>query len=206
MNEGFEIPLRGGGHARVRPVLPSDKITLENSFSLLSDDSKFHRFLSPVKSLNSRQLSYFTEVDQVNHVAWGVGIPVPEEDELLGIAVGRYVRLQNEPNVAEFALTVIDNFQGQGLGTFLLALLYLLAQRQGDIKTLRGVVGGDNHKMLKWMKLLDANIYNTPDGTTHAELSIAESIPKLPDNRAAHRFGRIIELILEGEEKYRASL
>ncbi|MEM9776589.1 MAG: GNAT family N-acetyltransferase [Chloroflexota bacterium] len=202
MHHEFSIPLRGGGEAQVRPVLPTDKMALETGFSLLSEDSKYHRFLAPIKSLNSRQLTYFTEVDQVNHVAWGVGIP--KDGELLGIAIGRYVRLPDEPTVAEFALTVIDNFQGQGLGTFLMALLYRLAQRQGDIQTLRGVIGNDNHRMLKWMAQLEAHIYSTADGTTHADLNIVPDIPNLPDNKAAYRFGRILELIKEGEAQYEA--
>ena len=202
MHHEFSIPLRGGGEAQVRPILPTDKMALETGFSLLSEDSKYHRFLAPIKSLNSRQLTYFTEVDQVNHVAWGVGIP--QDGELLGIAIGRYVRLADEPDVAEFALTVIDNFQSQGLGTFLMALLYRLAQRQGDIKKLRGVIGNNNYRMLKWMGQLEAHINNMPDGTTQADLDVVQGMPKLPDNKAAHRFGRILELIKQGEAQYEA--
>lgn len=202
MHHGFSIPLRGGGEAQVRPILPSDKMALENSFSLLSEDSKYHRFLTPIKSLSSRQLAYFTEVDQVNHVAWVVGIP--EGNALLGVAIGRYVRLQNDPTVAEFALTVIDRFQSQGLGTFLMALLYRLAQKQSDIHTLRGVIGNGNHRMLKWMRQLEAHIYSTPDGSTHADLDVVQNIPNLPDTRAAYRFGRILELIQKGEAQYEA--
>ena len=200
MSEGFEIPLRNGGQALVRPVTPSDKLILEEGFKHLSDDSKYNRFLSPIKSLNSRQLAYFTEIDQVNHVAWGVGIP--QDEEILGIAIGRYVRLPEEPNTAEFALTVIDQFQSKGLGTFLLALLYRIAQHQGDIEILRGVIGTENNKMLKWMGLLDAKLYRADSYLMHADIAVSEGKPQLPESRAAHRFTRIWELIKEGESIY----
>lgn len=201
MNKGFEIPLRNGGQALVRPVTRSDKLILEEGFKHLSADSKYNRFLSPIKSLNSRQLAYFTEIDQVNHVAWGIGIP--QGEEILGIAIGRYVRLPDEPNTAEFALTVIDQFQGKGLGTFLLALLYRLAQHQGDIHILRGVIGTENDKMLKWMGLLGASLYRSDSYLMHADISVTVGKPKLPDSRAARRFTRIWELIKEGEANYK---
>ena len=200
MSEGFHIPLRNGGQALVRPVTPSDKLILEEGFNHLSDDSKYNRFLSPIKSLNSRQLAYFTEVDQVNHVAWGIGIP--QEDEILGIAIGRYVRLPDEPETAEFALTVIDQFQGKGLGTFLLALLYRIAQHQGNIKILRGVIGTENKKMLNWMGVLGANLYRADSYLMHADIPVETDKPILADSRAAHRFTRIWELIKEGEAEY----
>ena len=44
-------------------------------------------------------LATLTEVDQVNHIAWGIHLPhMPGKP---GIAVGRYVRLKDEPTVAE---------------------------------------------------------------------------------------------------------
>jgi len=202
MSDGFYIPLRDGQMALVRPVYPTDQAVLAKAFSSLSDDTKYDRFLSPIKNLSAHQLAYFTNVDQVNHVAWGVGIP--QESEILGIAIGRYVRLEESPTVAEFALTVNDPFQGKGLGTFLLALLYRLAQRQGDIETLRGVIGGHNERMLSWMRLLGASVYMVEGSVMQADIGITQGMPDMPENRAARRFCRILELIKEGEARFEA--
>jgi len=45
-----------------------------------------------------------------------------------GIGVARFVRLEQDPGVAEFAITVIDEYQNRGLGTLLLKLLLKAAQ------------------------------------------------------------------------------
>ncbi|MEM7799401.1 MAG: GNAT family N-acetyltransferase [Chloroflexota bacterium] len=203
-NTGFLIPLRDGKTAHVRQVRPSDKSVMNAAFKLLSDESKYARFLTVMHQLNENQLTYFTDIDQVNHVAWGVDLPYMPE--IPGIAVGRYVRIKEEPAAAEFALTVIDQFQGQGLGRFLLALLYRLAQQQGDIKTLRGVIGTSNDKMISWMRQLGADLYLSPEYVMHADLPVHQGLPDMPDNRAARRFVRVLDLIQQGEANQRCPL
>ena len=61
------------------------------------------------------QLRYLTEVDQRDHVAWAVFAREPAG--WAGVAVGRWVRLADEPDAAEFALTVVDDWQGHGVAT-----------------------------------------------------------------------------------------
>ncbi len=41
----------------------------------------------------------------------------------LAIAVGRFVRLPDEPKTAELAITVVDGYQRKGLGTIVLRRL-----------------------------------------------------------------------------------
>jgi len=63
-------------------------------------------------------------VDNLNHVAFGVkdsgrrGKP--------GIAVARFIRLEEQSRTVEFAITVIDEYQHRGLGTLLLEILMKL--------------------------------------------------------------------------------
>lgn len=189
--DGFTVPLRDGELVQVRPIQPADRHAIDIGYTQLSDETKFARFLTLRPVLSSSLLTYFSEVDQIDHVAWGVGRVNRQPDEP-GIGIGRYVRLSDEPSVAEFALTVSDDYQRQGFGTLLLALLYHLAQCHGEIAILRGIIGADNHRMISWMRLLGADVNTIETGTVQADLHVTVP-PQLPDNRTAQRFGKIVQ-------------
>jgi GNAT superfamily N-acetyltransferase len=48
-----------------------------------------------------------------------------------GVGVARYVRAGADPEVAEVAVTVVDDWQGRGLGRALLERLAARARREG---------------------------------------------------------------------------
>lgn len=61
--------------------------------------------------------------------------------------IARYIRLPGEASVAEFAVTVVDAFQGRGIGRQLMDRL-IESARDNAIDTLRGYVLPDNERML----------------------------------------------------------
>src|SRR5688500_15949518 len=108
------IRLRDGSQVAVRPIEADDKARLKAGFERLSMESRYRRFFSPLPRLSASQLRYLTEVDHHDHealVATDAGGDI--------IAVARYVRSQEEPQVAEVAVTVVDDLQGRGLGSAL---------------------------------------------------------------------------------------
>lgn len=161
--------LKDGTRVLVRALRPGDRAEMRRGFGLLSLASRRFRFITPIRRLSEPQLEQLTAVDQVDHVAIGArdvgrrGRP--------GVAVARFVRLNapreadagpahaGEPGgagpvgadrrtVAEFAVTVIDAYQGRGLGTLLVRLL-LQAARSVGVEVLRGYVLEDNTAMLR---------------------------------------------------------
>jgi GNAT superfamily N-acetyltransferase len=72
-----------------------------------------------------------------------------------GLGVGRWVRLRDEPDAAEFSLTIVDEAQGRGLGVLLFAVLCETARRHG-VRRLRGIVARSNDRMIEWMRRLGA--------------------------------------------------
>lgn len=58
--------------------------------------------------LSEKQLRYFTEVDQQNHVAWIALYPAAAG--LHGLGVARFVRYRDQPMIAELAFAVIDAY------------------------------------------------------------------------------------------------
>jgi protein lysine acetyltransferase len=113
----------------IRPIRPDDKALLVEGMEHLSHQSAYQRFLTPKDALTEDELRYLTEVDFDDHVAF-VAVR-PEEPELL-VGVGRWIRLPDDPEVAEIAFVVADRLQERGLGT-------AIAEALADAATERGV-------------------------------------------------------------------
>ena len=101
----------------IRPIRADDKFMLAEGLRRLSPESAQRRFLTPKRSFSRAELRYLTEVDGRDHVALVVENPVEPVRRL--IAVGRFVRLQDDGHAAEIAVTVADEWQGRGLGSLL---------------------------------------------------------------------------------------
>jgi RimJ/RimL family protein N-acetyltransferase len=116
------VALNGGEHVFIRPLRPDDRDRLARGYRELSEDSAYRRFFTLFPSLSRRQLDYFTEIDHDDHEALAAEDTATEE----GIGVARYVRDRADPASAEIALTILDAWQGRGVGV---ALLERLADR-----------------------------------------------------------------------------
>jgi hypothetical protein len=101
---------RDGSHVRVRQGHSSDKQLLRGGFERLSPESRYRRFLAPIPELTEATVRYLTEIDHHDHES----IIALEEETGEGIGVVRYVRLTERRDAAEFALTVIDDWQRRG--------------------------------------------------------------------------------------------
>jgi ribosomal protein S18 acetylase RimI-like enzyme len=158
--------LPDGTSILVRPIQPDDKDQLAAGFTRLSPRSRWMRFSSAVKPTD-RLLCYLTEVDQVNHAALCAGDPQTNE----GMAVARYVRLEGEPGVAEFAVTVVDEHQRRGIGSLLVGELIEVARSAG-LRTLRGYVRADNQPMLRLLRRFGARVRREQGSLMRADIDL----------------------------------
>jgi GNAT superfamily N-acetyltransferase len=138
---------RSGLKIEVRPVEASDADELRAAFDHLSDASKRARFHTVKPELTEAQLRYLTNIDHNHHEALAAGVETP--DGLHGIAVARYVRLEDEPEVAEVAVTVDDDYQAQGVGSAVFDELSQLAYRRG-VRWFRGWILPDNSQAIEF--------------------------------------------------------
>lgn len=175
--------LRDGSRALLRPVRPDDKARLAEAFERLSPRSRYLRFHTPVAELDEQLLAYLTEIDYVDHMAWlALGVDDPDRP-MMGIA--RYIRLPDEPGVAEVAVTVVDQYQGHGLGTVLLAVLTESALAQ-DITVFRNYVLAENAAMLALLDQLGATRRYLGAGVYQVDLRLPEDpadLPKTPTGK-----------------------
>lgn len=149
----YQAFLDDGTRVIFRLIRPTDKEMLARGFGELSERSRYERFLSPVKRLSETQLRYLTEVDHQNHSAW-VAIALAG-DRQRGLGVGRWVRVPDESEVAEVAVTVIDAFHNLGIGRTLLYLCTTSAHAKG-IRALRAMVLSDNRATLRMFEMMGA--------------------------------------------------
>jgi RimJ/RimL family protein N-acetyltransferase len=147
--------LSDGTPVVIRPIRADDKPLLSDGLRRLSDESVQRRFLTPKRSFSGSELRYLTEVNAVDHVALVAEDPADSGRHL--IAVGRFVRLVDDPDAAEVAITVADNWQGRGLGSLVGAHLAHAARNRG-IKRFTATMAADNRAAHRLMARLTSHL------------------------------------------------
>jgi RimJ/RimL family protein N-acetyltransferase len=147
--------LPDGARVLIRPIRPDDKGLLADGLRRLSPESAQRRFLTPKRSFSRAELRYLTEVDGRDHVALVVEYPADRVRRL--IAVARFVRLQDDPEAADVAFTVADDWQGRGLGSLLGEKLAAEARLLG-IRRFTATMASDNVPAHRLMAKLTAHL------------------------------------------------
>lgn len=135
--------LRDGSRLVLRLLRPTDGEGLREGFSRLSSEARYRRFMTHLPALTDEMTSYLTEVDGERHLAIAAVVESADLKSEAGVGVARYVRLPDEPDVAEAAVTVVDDFHGRGVGKLLLTTL-VRAAAERDIRKFRAEVLPEN--------------------------------------------------------------
>jgi RimJ/RimL family protein N-acetyltransferase len=147
-------------NVELRPISPDDKALLACWWGRLSPESQRQRFLAAHPRLTRAELRYFTEVDDHDHVAWLATTP-GEPDRLLG--VGRWIRLADHPDTAEFAIVVGDSFRGQSVGSALAERLAAEARARG-VRRFTAAALADNVAVRRLLEGLGTTLERVPGG------------------------------------------
>ena len=152
--------LRSGRELEVRAFRPDDREALVAAAEQVGPRSRYLRFFTLKREFTDREKTFFLNVDFDRHVAL-VGV-FEEAGRKSIVGAGRYVL--TEPGKAEVALTVIDKYQGQGIGAALFRHLVIAARGQG-LQTLIAEVLPENKAMLHVFRNsgLPVDIVSDPD-------------------------------------------
>jgi RimJ/RimL family protein N-acetyltransferase len=131
------------------------------------------RFLTRKKGLSDAELRYFTDVDHHDHEA----LAALNHADGRGVGIARYIRHADDPHAAEVAITIVDDWQGRGLGTELMTRLSDRARREG-IHRFTALVAEDNVAVHGLLRKAEANL-------VHREYATAEYQITLPNSDSA---------------------
>ena len=187
-SETLLTSLRDGAPVLIRPVVPEDKPILREGFTRLSEESRYRRFMRPVKELTEADLDYLTRIDYTTHMAWAA--VDPHKPEHPGLGVGRYIQLPGHPNVAEVAITVVDSHQQLGLGTILLGVITRSAVQHG-IEAFVAHVLVQNAPMVKLFTELGATVALEDAGVLAVRMPLPRRPEDLPDSPAGRVFREV---------------
>jgi ribosomal protein S18 acetylase RimI-like enzyme len=188
--------LRDGTRVLLRPIRPEDRERLAAGLHRLSAASRYQRFHAAVAELSAKELRDLTEVDGVSHLAWIALDPAVPGEPAAGVA--RCIRLPHEPQTAEVAVTVLDAYQGRGLGTLLLGYLSQAAAAQG-IRKFRAYVLEDNDAMLRIFRDLGATVGRLEEGVYRLDIPVHEDPETIPDTPS----GRVFKAVALRNERGR---
>lgn len=120
--------LRDGSQVLIRPLMSSDREAERAFIEGLSPESRHYRFLCTLRHPSEVLLDTLTNVDQTHNVAFAAVVSEGTGERIVGVS--RYTT-DHEPQHAECAVTVADDWQDKGLGSTLMRHLIDIAKAHG---------------------------------------------------------------------------
>ncbi|NHQ87814.1 bifunctional acetate--CoA ligase family protein/GNAT family N-acetyltransferase [Iodobacter sp. HSC-16F04] len=151
--------LKTGMPMILRPIRPEDADLLIQFVSRLSDETRYNRYMSVLKSLPQSLLARFTHLDYAREMAIAATVQAGQGEQIIGVA--RYTANPDKDS-CEFAVVIDDAWQGKGLGNRLMEALFTAARDMG-LSTIEGEVLTSNKTMLAFMKHLGFTIQTHPE-------------------------------------------
>ena len=171
-----EARLRDGTHALVRELLPQDREALRTGYETLSEETRYHRFLTGVPHLTPPLLDHLVDdVDGVDHVAL-VLVVLDHDGSGVPVGVARMIRYPDQPTAADLAVTVLDDWQGRGAATALLA--ELVRRRPAGVSQVVTTIAADNAAALALLRRLGPT---TVTGTETPRLDVVVDLAGPPE-------------------------
>ena len=134
----------------------------------VSSQSLYRRFFGPKRGFTEEETDYYVNVDFVTHVALVAVVDEGGKEVIIG--AGRYI--VTEPGKAEMAFAIIDEYQGQGIGTALLRHLVSIARKSG-LHQLVAEVLHENAPMLTLFRKCGFSFQRSGEaGVVHAVLEL----------------------------------
>ena len=151
--------LPDGTRVFLRPLRAADLKHAQQYFDGFSEESKYLRFMTPTPHLTPETLALV--VDVLHEARAGITVAIIEhgtEETMIGGA--RIVPTERRA-CCEFALSIVDQWQGRGLGTILMREAVRLARQLGYHR-IEGSVLTINTKMLKVAQRLKFHLHVDP--------------------------------------------
>ena len=147
------------GRRSIRALRPEDRDGFIAAVGRASSQSLYRRFFAVKRHFTEKETSFFLNVDFVQHVA--LIVVVVEDGRPTIVGGGRYV--VEKDGLAEVAFTVVDGYQGQGIGLALLRHLTAIARKAG-LREFCAYVMPDNLAMLTVFEKSGLQLHSKREG------------------------------------------
>lgn len=178
MKDRLELTLRDGTPVIVRPLIEEDRPLVAEAYRRLSPEARYQRFWTRTgEMLGDAMLDRLVEQNPATHMTWTVLDPTRE---FSGVGGASWWRNPQKPGEAEISAMVLDDDQSRGIGTLLLAVMWLTAFRAG-VEQLVGYTLIDNRRAANWMR--DCGGKGEWDGyklAFHWQLDDLDCLPETP--------------------------
>lgn len=154
--------LPDGRHVFLRPLVDEDLAHAQEFFDAMSADSRYTRFMMPMPQLSGETMAALVQAMHDSRAA--VVVALSSNSRHARIIGGARIVPTGQAGTCEFALTVIDSFQGRGIGHALLRACVRLAKAHGYHRIV-GCVLTTNWPMLAVAKRLRFQLRLTPGDT-----------------------------------------
>jgi GNAT superfamily N-acetyltransferase len=155
-----DVELRDGRHVTLRTIRAEDKDKLQAALRDLSAESRYYRFMSPLRELSPQLLERATHPEADRELQLVAVFGEGAQEKIIGGA--RYAAAVGSAD-CEFAVAVVDEWHGLGLARQLLEALIRAARARG-FERMEGYILATNTRMLGLAKRLGFVDVESPEG------------------------------------------
>ena len=169
------IHLKNGQMVELRAIHPEDDIKIKEMHERLSRTSLYFRYLYAYKP----RLEDMQKISQQDNCSGAAFVAVLQDGLGTIIGLSNYSVNPRQPDVAEPAVIVDDNYQRQGLGGALLNRLRLHAAAQG-IQAFQAFILPSNNRIRRLIAksgLSYKSKFNWEQGVLEVTLPLSDSVP-----------------------------
>ncbi|HWR93496.1 MAG TPA: GNAT family N-acetyltransferase [Desulfobacterales bacterium] len=174
------LALKSGKTVEFRPLLPSDEFAYRNFFYSLQEKTIYFRFFYKIRNFTHEVVQkQWASLDYRQNLSI-VGLTQKGGHKEI-IAIGSYAK--EDEHRAEVAFVVREDYQGKGIGSFLLELLEKIA-RQNGFSSFSATVLRENSSMLKVFKkrYRNAKMTFSAGNEVQVHMEFADAQPEIPRN------------------------
>ena len=174
------LALKSGKTVEFRPLLPSDEFAYRNFFYSLQEKTIYFRFFYKIRNFTHEVVQkQWASLDYRQNLSI-IGLTQKGGHKEI-IAIGSYAK--EDEHRAEVAFVVREDYQGKGIGSFLLELLEKIA-RQNGFSSFSATVLRENSSMLKVFKkrYRNAKMTFSAGNEVQVHMEFADAQPEIPRN------------------------
>lgn len=134
---------------RIRPIRADDAARERAFIMALSANARYTRMMCVMREPVASLVQALVDVDYTHSMAFIALVDEGAEERIIGIA--RYAG--DEADSGEFAVAVLDEWQGRGVAGTLAKYLLVYARRQG-VRNLHATMFANNYAMIKLARRL----------------------------------------------------